>query len=135
MSKKPKVRRFVYFPDKPDVSQARDSAYEWHGRQWSPLLYCYASIDCKIANEDFRKAVLKEIEVAMKHVEANPAIYDKDESAKLPNLKRCVETANTKCPRDPATIARPERRSKPNTEFSKGGTNRTLEEVEKWPMT
>jgi len=53
----------------------------------------------------------------MKHVEANPAIYDKDESAKLPNLKRCVETADTNCPGNPATIARPERRSKPNTEL------------------
>ena len=115
MSKKAKVRRFVYVPDKPDVSQARDSAYEWHGRQWSPLLYCYASLECKIANEDFRKAVLKEIEVAMRDVEANPALYAEEEPAKLRNLKRCVETANTNTTGNPATIRRAERRSKLNT--------------------
>jgi hypothetical protein len=114
VSKKPKVRRFVYVPDKPDVSQARDSAYEWHGRQWS-VLRCYASLDCGIANEGFRKGVLKEIEVVMRDVEANLAFYDKDARAKLRNVKWCVETANTNSPRDPATIERPERRCKLNT--------------------
>ena len=115
MSKKAKARRFVYVPDKPDVSQARESAYEWHGRRWSPLLYCYASLECKIANEDFRKAVLKEIEVAMRDVEANPALYAEEEPAKLQNLKKCVETANTNTTGNPSTILRAERRSKLNT--------------------
>jgi hypothetical protein len=115
VSKKAKARRFGYVPDKPDVSQARDSAYEWHGRRWSPLLYCYASLECKIANEDFRKAVLKEIEVAMRDVEANPALYAEEEPAKLQNLKKCVETANTNTTGNPSTILRAERRSKLNT--------------------
>jgi hypothetical protein len=115
VSKKAKARRFVYVPDKPDVSQARESAYEWHGRRWSPLLYCYASLECKIANEDFRKAVLKEIEVAMRDVEANPALYAEEEPAKLQNLKKCVETANTNTTGNPSTILRAERRSKLNT--------------------
>jgi len=115
VSKKAKARRFVYVPDNPDVSQARESAYEWHGRRWSPLLYCYASLECKIANEDFRKAVLKEIEVAMRDVEANPALYAEEEPAKLQNLKKCVETANTNTTGNPSTILRAERRSKLNT--------------------
>lgn len=125
MSKKAKVRRFAYVPDKPDVSQARDSAYEWHGRQWSPLLYCYASLECKIANEDFRKAVFKEIEAAMRDVEANPALYAEEEPAKLQNLKRCVETANTNTTGNPAAIQRAERRrSKFNTELIFKGWNK-----------
>ena len=80
-------------------------------------LFCIAnaSLECKIANEDFRKAVLKEIEVAMRDVEANTALYAEEEPAKLRNLKRCVETANTNTTGNPSTILRAERRSKLNT--------------------
>jgi hypothetical protein len=82
---------FVLDPENPDVVQARQSAYEWHGRLWSPLLYCYASLGCKIANDEFRQALINEIELALGAVEANAQCYEQDEPAKLRNLKKCVE--------------------------------------------
>jgi hypothetical protein len=84
-------RVFVLDPENPDVVQARESAYEWHGRLWSPFLYCYASWGCKIANDEFRQALIKEIELAMGAVEANAECYGQDEPAKLRNLQKCVE--------------------------------------------
>jgi hypothetical protein len=51
----------------------------------------------------------------MRDVEANPALYAEEEPAKLQNLKRCVETANTNTTGNPATIRRAERRGKLNT--------------------
>lgn len=87
-----KKRPFVYGSVKPDISQARQSAYDWHGRLWSPLLYCFASVDCRIGDETFRKELLKEVVLAMKAVEANPCLYEGDEPAKLENLRRFIET-------------------------------------------
>lgn len=71
--------------------QARQSAYEWHGRLWSPFLYCYASLGCRIANDEFKHALINEIEHAMRTVEANGERYERDEPAKLRNLQKCVE--------------------------------------------
>jgi hypothetical protein len=87
---------FEYDWDNPNTWQARMSAYEWHGRLWSPFLYCYALFDCRIEREEFRKGLLKELEIAMKAVEENPALYDEKERAKLRNLKRCIEITEIK---------------------------------------
>jgi hypothetical protein len=89
--KKPKECLFRYDPESPDISQAQESAFEWHGRLWSPFLYCYASLGCRIANDEFRQVLIKEIEHAIRAVEANAGLYEQDEPAKLRNLKTCVE--------------------------------------------
>jgi hypothetical protein len=54
-------------------------------------LYCYASLGCRVANDEFRQALIKEIELAIRAVEANAECYEQGEPAKLRNLKRCVE--------------------------------------------
>ena len=94
----PKDHPFVYDSFNPDIWQARQSAYEWHGRLWSPHLYCYASLGCRIADEDFREGLIKEITFAVETVEANPSLYESDEPAKLENLRRCVEVAKANGP-------------------------------------
>src|SRR5208283_214179 len=79
----------------PNILQAQRSAYEWHGRLWSPFLYCYASLGCRIENDQFRRELFREVEVAMGAVAANAEVYEQDELAKLRNLKMCVETGTT----------------------------------------
>ena len=84
---------FVFNPENPDTRQARQSAYEWHGRLWSPFLYCYAVLGCRISSERFRRAVLGEVCNALSALDSNPEEYRRDEMAKLRNLKLCVESA------------------------------------------
>jgi len=85
---------FVFDPANPEISQARESAYEWHGRLWSPFLYCYAALGCKIASEQFRRGLLREVDSALQAVGAHPKQYRTDEPAKLRNLQVCVESAS-----------------------------------------
>ena len=91
---KPQVRKtpFVFNPEKADTRQARQSAYEWHGRLWSPFLYCYAALGCRISSERFRRAVLGEVHNVLRALDSNPEGYRWDEMAKLRNLKLCVES-------------------------------------------
>jgi hypothetical protein len=86
-----KTRSFRDDPESLDISQAQRSAYEWHGRLWSPLLYRYASLGCRIGNDEFTRGLFREIELAMQAVAASAQCYGQDEPAKLRNLKRCVE--------------------------------------------
>ena len=85
---------FVFDPANPDISQARESAYEWHGRLWSPFLYCYAALGCRIASEVLRRGLLREVCSAFQAVAAHPEQYRPDELAKLRNLQVCVESAS-----------------------------------------
>src|SRR5208283_6057330 len=105
-----KIRKkcpFRYCPASPDILQAQRSAYEWHGRLWSPLMYCYASLGCRIGNDEFRHGLIREIELAMRVATANAECYEEDEPAKLRNLKMCVEIGKPTGP-----FRRPERRKK-----------------------
>ncbi len=45
------------------------TAYEWHGGQWSPL-YSYASTGGKVHSEEHHYALIREIEHCLLHGEA-----------------------------------------------------------------
>ena len=133
----PKGHPFVYDSVNPDIWQARQSAYEGHGRLWSPHLYCYASLGCRIADEDFREGLIKEITFAMETVEANPALYESNEPARLGNLRRCVEVAKANGPGGrKQTIEKTERRRGPEVESVplQGNQKTNVEEAEEWRM-
>ena len=91
-----RARKFLFVFDvrNPDIPQARQSAYEWHGRLWSPYLYCYAALGCRVASQNFRRGLLEEVCIALRVVASEPKQYRPDELAKLRNLQLCVESAS-----------------------------------------
>ena len=52
-----------------ELLSARDTAYDWHGGQWSAL-YSFASTDCTVHNEGHRAQLEGEISECMGKVES-----------------------------------------------------------------
>jgi hypothetical protein len=73
-----------------DLEQARTTALLWHGRLWSPYLYCYATLGCTVGTEAFRRGAIKETLAAIETLEKDPAAYGVDERKKLDNLLACI---------------------------------------------
>lgn len=78
-----------------DLEQARISALLWHGRRWSPFLYCYATLGCTVGTEAFRRGLLKETQAAIEMLEKDPAAYGVHEREKLQNLLACIRAGRT----------------------------------------
>lgn len=78
-----------------DLEQARASALLWHGRLWSPYLYCYATLGCTVGTEAFRRGLIKETLAAIETLEKDPAAYGVDERTKLDNLLACIRAGRT----------------------------------------
>ena len=75
-------------PMSDDLYEARQTAYDWHSGQWSPL-YAFASSGII----ESKGALLGEIEDCFSALKRNPENFGIDELAKLDNLKQVVEDA------------------------------------------
>jgi hypothetical protein len=75
-----------------DVEQARITAFLWHERQWSPLLYCYAILG-SIGTEEFARALRKEANRAVCAVKQNPEAFARDDPERLRNMVGCLAAA------------------------------------------
>ena len=77
-----------------DLFASRDTAYQWHGGQWSPL-YSYASTDCTVWDESHRMNLEGEILACMTTVDRHDQA---DELEALANLLRCIQALPVKNP-------------------------------------
>jgi hypothetical protein len=78
----------VLYSDEIDLFAARDTAFEWHGGQWSPF-YSFASTECTVWSEDHRAQCIAECEACLRIVEKNPGEYS-DEPEALENLRAAI---------------------------------------------
>jgi len=103
------ARDRVFLGEEVDVFGARDTAYAWHGGQYSPL-YSFASTNATVHDEDHRAQLEGEIGEAINFVTVRPEedYYFKtagrtkaDELDALDNLLRTVKALPVKNPAQP----------------------------------
>lgn len=78
-----------------NVSEAVDTAYEWHSGQRSPL-YSFASLGGVLYKESGRGMLENEIEHCMDVVRQDPTHYDPDSLERLENLLQVAQTIPAK---------------------------------------
>lgn len=79
-------REHVFQGDNTDVFAARDTAYEWHGGQYSAL-YSFASTDCTIWSEEHRSSLVQDINSC---IQRETASTDKDQEEVLEALNNLL---------------------------------------------
>lgn len=97
------ARDRVIYGDEVDVVAARDTAYEWHGGQWSDL-YSFASTDATVHSEEHRSGLESEIQHNIEWVGAqDEAFYSNKQEHldELDNLLRTVRALPAKNPEQP----------------------------------
>lgn len=90
-------RNKVIHSDTCDVFAARETAYQWHGGQWSPL-YSFASTGAIVHSEEHREGLIGEIEecqrIAVKSLTDAASLCEAQEA--LENLLATVKALPVK---------------------------------------
>ena len=90
------LRDAVIYGDGTDVFLARETAYSWHGGQFSAL-YSFASCDCEVQSESHREDLQVEVAQCLMSLDAR-AVGDstEDDYAELKNLEACINLLPSK---------------------------------------